>query len=67
MIYPSMSTLLDKINSRYLLVNAIARRARQVAEEAEEAKLPLEKKAVTIAIEDIAEDKYSIRTELPLY
>jgi DNA-directed RNA polymerase subunit omega len=57
-----MTELLSKINSRYLLVNAIARRSRQISEEAEEAQIPLEKKAVTIAIEEIAADKYAVKT-----
>jgi DNA-directed RNA polymerase omega subunit len=36
MLYPPMSSLVDKVGSRYLLVNLVARRARQIANEAEE-------------------------------
>ncbi len=43
MLYPSMSSLLDKINSRYLLVNAIAYRSRKIAAEAEEKGMVLKK------------------------
>ena len=35
MLYPPMSELLKHIPSRYLLVNVVARRARQIAIEAE--------------------------------
>jgi DNA-directed RNA polymerase subunit omega len=62
-----MQTLLSKIGSRYLLVNAIAHRSRQISDEAEESKLPLEKKAVTMAIEEIANDIYSVRTNANIY
>ena len=31
MLYPAMSTLLKNVDSRYLLVNVIARRARQIS------------------------------------
>lgn len=31
MLYPPMSELLTHIDSRYLLVNVVARRARQIA------------------------------------
>ena len=35
MLYPAMADLLKHIDSRYLLVNVIARRARQISIEAE--------------------------------
>jgi DNA-directed RNA polymerase subunit omega len=62
-----MSTLLSKIGSRYLLVNAIARRSRQIAEESEESKIPLDRKAVTIAVEEIANDKYTVKTNANIF
>ena len=40
MLYPSMSTLLDRINSRYLLVNVIAKRSREISEEAQQNMYP---------------------------
>lgn len=61
MLYPSMSTLLEKINSRYLLVNAIAKRSRKIASEAENNEDILEKKPVSMAIDDIANGKYLVR------
>ena len=41
MLYPPMSELLKSINSRYLLVNVVAKRARQMASEAEANHQPL--------------------------
>ena len=35
MLYPAMSKLNSYIPNRYMLVNVVARRARQIAEEAE--------------------------------
>lgn len=54
MLYPPMSELLKNINSRYLLVNVVAQRARQMAIEAEEAHISLEEKPVTLAIREVA-------------
>ena len=57
MLYPPMSELLQHINSRYLLVNVVARRARQIAAEAEEPQEALEDKPVTMAIREVAEGR----------
>lgn len=57
MLYPPMSELLDHVDSRYLLVNLVARRARQIALEAEEFQQPLTEKPVTLAIREVAEGK----------
>lgn len=57
MLYPPMSDLLKNIPSRYLLVNAVARRARQIASEAEAEGISLEDKPVTMAIREVAEGK----------
>jgi DNA-directed RNA polymerase subunit omega len=59
MLYPAMADLLKNVNSRYLLVNIVAQRARIIAAEAEEMGEPLEKKPVSIAIQEIAEGKIS--------
>ena len=50
MLYPAMSKLNAYIPNRYMLVNVVARRARQIAEEAEEADIHREDKPVTNAI-----------------
>ena len=57
MLYPPMSALLKNIPSRYLMVNVVARRARQIAQEAEENGVALEDKPVTLAIREVAEGK----------
>ena len=57
MLYPPMSDLLKNIPSRYMLVNVVARRARQIAQEAEENGVALEDKPVTLAIREVAEGK----------
>lgn len=57
MLYPPVPDMLKSVPGRYLLVNVIARRARQVSIEAEEFKIPMEKMAVSEAIDEIAEGK----------
>lgn len=57
MLYPAMSSLLEHVNSRYLLVNVIARRARQISIESEITHEPLADKPVTIAIREVADGK----------
>ena len=54
MLYPSLSSLLDNVNSRYMLVNIVANRARELSAAAEENEEPLSKKAVSLAIDEIA-------------
>ena len=54
MLYPSMSTLLNRVNSRYMLVNVIARRSRDIAEAAIENEEHLDKKPVSLAIDELA-------------
>ena len=57
MLYPAMTTLNKNIPNRYLLVNVVARRARQIAEAAEEEGTHLSEKPVTSAINEVAEGK----------
>ena len=59
MLYPPVADLLKNVQSRYLLVNVVAQRARQIAQEAEEMQEELPKKPVTMAIEEVAEGKLS--------
>jgi len=63
MLYPSMSQLLEQVNSRYLLVNVIAKRARKIAADAESSGERLEKKAVSMAIDEIAEGKITAHVD----
>lgn len=57
MLYPAMKDLLKQVPSRYLLVNVVAVRARQIAAEAEDAGITLEDKPVSIAIREVAAGK----------
>ena len=57
MLYPPVADLLKNVTSRYLLVNVVAQRAREIAAEAEEMEQELTKKPVTLAIEEVAEGK----------
>ncbi|HIY21861.1 MAG TPA: DNA-directed RNA polymerase subunit omega [Candidatus Flavonifractor merdigallinarum] len=63
MLYPPMNRLLEEIPSRYMLVNVVAQRARQIANEAEESGTPLEEKPVTLAIREVAEGKLTPQDE----
>ena len=54
MLYPPVNDLVEKVGSRYQLVNVVAQRARQMAIEAEEAHISLEEKPVTLAIREVA-------------
>ncbi len=54
MLEPPMKNLLEKVPSRYELVNVVACRAREIATDAEDAGIPLEDKPVSIAIREIA-------------
>lgn len=57
MLYPAMTTLTSYVPNRYMLVNVVARRARQIAEIAEENGQPLTEKPVTLAIHEVADGK----------
>ena len=59
MLYPPVANLLKNVDSRYLLVNVVAQRARQIAEEAEVFQEELTDKPVTLAIREVAEGKLS--------
>ena len=61
MLYPPVAELVDKIGSRYQLVNLVARRARIISAESEENQIPLEKKAVSSAIDEVYTGKLSIK------
>jgi DNA-directed RNA polymerase subunit omega len=60
MLYPPVSELAEKTGSRYQLVNLVAKRARAISAEAEEKQIPLEKKPVSIAIDEVYTGKLTI-------
>ena len=59
MLYPPVADMLKNVQSRYLLVNVVAHRARQIAAEAEEFQEELPEKPVTMAIWEVADGKLS--------
>ena len=59
MLYPPVADLLKKVDSRYLLVNLVAHRARQITAAAEAFQEDLPEKPVTMAIEEVADGELS--------
>ena len=59
MLYPPVADLLKNVDSRYLLVNVVAHRARQIATEADVLQEELPEKPVTLAIQEVADGKLS--------
>ncbi|MBO4854568.1 MAG: DNA-directed RNA polymerase subunit omega [Oscillospiraceae bacterium] len=55
MLYPAMNKLTEHVPNRYMMVNVVARRARQIAEEAEKVGERLHEKPVTMAINEVAD------------
>ena len=59
MLYPPVADLLKNVDSRHLLVNLVAHRARQIAAEAEALQEELPEKPVTLAIQEVADGELS--------
>ena len=55
LLYPAMKDLLKNIPSRYRLVNVVAHRAREIANEADAGPGSRKEKAVTLAIQEAAD------------
>lgn len=55
LLYPPIKDLLVQVPSRYMLVNMVASRARKLSSEAEVSGEPLEEKAVSLAIQEVAD------------
>jgi len=60
MLYPPVADLVDKVGSRYLLVNLVARRARDIATWQEENGEPSDEKPVSDAIKEVYEGKLQV-------
>lgn len=60
MLKPAISDILKKNQSYYSLVVAVAKRAREVTEEAEQEKKILVEKPVKIAVEEFADGEYKL-------
>ena len=63
MLYPAMKDLLEKVPSRYELVNVVACKARRIARDAEMAGEPLAEKPVSIAIQAVANGELDVKPE----
>lgn len=64
MIYPPISSLLSKVDSRYTLVVETAKRARQLVDGAHKLTRCSSEKPVTVALNEINEDKITyVRTK----
>lgn len=61
MLKPSMQDLMKRVGNRYLLVNLAAQRARDIADQAEEAGEQLPDKAVKLALDEIADGEIVYR------
>lgn len=60
MLRPSMASMIKPNESCYAFVVAVAKRAREIAEEAEEEKIILEEKPVKKAIEEFSNGRYKM-------
>ena len=60
MLYPPVAELVEKVGSRYQLVNLVAKRAREISAEAEEEQIPLDEKPVSTAIKEVYSGDLSI-------
>jgi len=60
LLYPPIKDLLGQVPSRYMLVNMVASRARKLSSEAEASGEPLEEKAVSLAIQEVADGTLTV-------
>ncbi|MCD7845909.1 MAG: DNA-directed RNA polymerase subunit omega [Oscillospiraceae bacterium] len=63
MLYPPMAELIEKVGSSYALINLVAKRAREISAEAEEQGIPLTKKAVSAAIDEVYTGKLTVHPD----
>ncbi|HYE80593.1 MAG TPA: DNA-directed RNA polymerase subunit omega [Clostridia bacterium] len=66
MIYPTLSSLLEKVDSKYTLVVAVAKRARQLVDGQPKLTRVDSNKPVTIAINEINENKIMYERNKPV-
>lgn len=63
LLYPSVDALNEEVPNRYLLVNVVARKAREIADDAENLGEHLTEKPVTLAINEVADGKVKVDPE----
>ena len=61
MLYPPVAELVDKVGSRYQLVNLVAKRARAISQENEEKGISSDKKPVSAAIDEVYSGKITLK------
>ncbi len=61
LLYPPMAQLVEKTGSRYLLVNLVARRAREISALEEEEGESSDKKPVSVAIDEVYTGKVGFK------
>jgi len=66
MIYPTLAQLLEKVDSKYTLVTAVSKRAREIVDGSPKLVDLKSNKPVTIAVNEIAQGQitYERRTEI---
>ena len=62
LLYPPIKDLLGQVPSRYMPVNLVASRARKLSSESEASGEPLEEKAVSLAIREVADGTLTVAT-----
>ena len=63
MLYPPVADMLKNVENRYLLVNVVAHRARQIEAEARELEEDLDEKPVTMAVYEAADGEIQARVK----
>ena len=63
MLDPPVADLVNKVGSRYALINLVAKRARGISAEAENNGESLTKKAVSAAIDEVYTGKLTVNTD----
>ncbi|HNR05214.1 MAG TPA: DNA-directed RNA polymerase subunit omega [Bacillota bacterium] len=66
MIYPTLMSLLEKVDSKYTLVVAVAKRARQLVDGQPKLTNVNSNKPVTIAINELYEEKITYERTKPV-
>lgn len=66
MIYPTLTSLLEKVDSKYTLVVAVAKRARQLVDGQPKLTRVESSKPVTVAVHEISEGKVIYERSKPV-
>ena len=64
MLYPPVAEITAKVGSRYMLVNAVAKRAREISDAEEMSEVKSDKKAVSAAVDEIYSGKVSVKKNI---